>query len=107
MKRTIVLFCLLGLSGIAHSQKTDSFLVSLLKGAHKPALDKVMSDPATYRVQIIYTRIDRDKHNKPSFTNYYFNFDPQLYFNPASTVKLPLAFLSLEKLNDLHIKGVN
>jgi hypothetical protein len=32
---------------------------------------------------------------------------PAFYFNPASTVKMPLAFLSLEKLNKMHVKGVN
>jgi hypothetical protein len=30
-----------------------------------------------------------------------------MYFNPASMVKMPLAFLSLEKLNRLNIAGVN
>ena len=30
-----------------------------------------------------------------------------LYFNPASTVKLPLAALSLEKLNNIHQKNIN
>lgn len=66
-----------------------------------------MADPASYRCQIIYTQIDRDAHNNPSFHHYYFNYDPDLYFNPASIVKLPLAFLSLEKLNRLSVKGVN
>src|SRR5205814_8602933 len=61
----------------------------------------------SFRVQIIYTRIDRDQHNHPSFRNYYFNVDTALYFNPASTVKLPLALLSLEKLNRLTKKGVS
>ena len=36
-----------------------------------------------------------------SFTTTSLIVDPQLYFNPASTVKLPLAFLALEKLNGL------
>jgi hypothetical protein len=67
----------------------------------------VIKDPQNYRLQIIYTQINRDANNNPSFKNYYFNLDPELYFNPASTVKLPLSLLSLEKLNDMHIKGVN
>ncbi|MFX6011384.1 hypothetical protein ABTE87_22095, partial [Acinetobacter baumannii] len=57
--------------------------------------------------QIIYTQINRDKNNKPHFTNYYFNVDANNYFNPASTVKLPLAFLSLEKFNDLRVKNID
>ena len=41
------------------------------------------------------------------FTNYYFNYDSLQYFNPASTVKMPLAFLALEKLNTLKDKGID
>ena len=43
----------------------------------------------------------------PTFTNYYFRVDSTEYFNPASTVKLPLALLSLEKLNRLNKPQVN
>ncbi len=70
-------------------------------------MQNVLRQKDTLRLQIIYTQINRDKNNVPSFKNYYFNEDSNLFFNPASTVKLPLALLSLEKLNDMHIKGVN
>jgi hypothetical protein len=66
-----------------------------------------LSNPEYYRLQVIYTQINRDKKNTPTFKNYYFNVDSLFYFNPASTVKLPLAALSLEKLNALNIAGVN
>ncbi len=68
---------------------------------------QVLANPQEYRPQIIYTQINRDKKNIPAFTNYYYNADSLLYFNPASTVKLPLALLSLEKLNEMHVPGVN
>jgi len=45
--------------------------------------------------------------NEPSFTDYTFNLTPNNYFYPASTVKLPVALLALEKLNDLNMPGVN
>jgi hypothetical protein len=86
---------------------TDSLLRQILEGNKNSVFQQVLKDPQTYRLQIIYTQINRDKHNKPTFKNYYYNYDPDLYFNPASTVKLPLALLSLEKLNKMHIKGVN
>src|SRR5690606_7651972 len=57
-------------------------------------------------IQIIYTRIDRDQHNKPTFTHYHCRVNDNEYFNPASTVKLPLALLSLEKLNRMGIPSV-
>lgn len=82
--------------------RTDAFLATLLSGNKNSIFQEVIRHPDTYRLQIIYTQINRDKDNKPSFTNYYFNVDSTNYFNPASTVKLPLALLSLEKLNHLN-----
>ena len=83
-------------------RKTDKFLSEIITKAGNDTVNQVLQNPETYRVQIIYTQINRDKNNKPSFKNYYFNYDPQFYFNPASMVKMPLAFLALEKLNTLQ-----
>jgi hypothetical protein len=87
--------------------KTDLLLQDVLNNNNNAILKNVLDHAEKYKCQIIYTQINRDKRNKPSFKNYYYNYDPNLYFNPASTVKLPLAFLSLEKLNTIHNKGVN
>jgi Beta-lactamase enzyme family len=100
-----IVFLLFNVTLLAQA-RTDSFLMGILSSNQNQIFQQVLRDPGTYRLQIIYTQINRDKHNKPSFENYYFNYNPDLYFNPASTVKLPLAFLSLEKLNNMHIKGV-
>jgi hypothetical protein len=97
---------LFSVSSIAQPS-TDPFLKQLLEENTNPTFQQVIKEPLTYRVQIIYTQINRDKNNKASFKNYYFNYDPNLYFNPASTVKLPLALLSLEKLNTINKSGVN
>lgn len=73
----------------------DSFLVNIL------------SQKVKHQIQIIYTQIDRDESNSPTFTKYYFNVDKNRYFYPASTVKLPAAILALEKLNELNIPMLN
>ncbi|MBC7850795.1 MAG: hypothetical protein H7Y31_13725, partial [Chitinophagaceae bacterium] len=78
--------------------KTDAKLVEILNQNGDSLMQSVLKNPAAYNYQIIYTRIDRDRRNKPSFTNFYYNVDSKSYFNPASVVKMPLAFLSLEKL---------
>ena len=67
----------------------------------------VLEDPNHKEVQIIYTQINRDKHQKPHFITYSYQLDAQHYFYPASTVKLPTAIFALEKLNELKIKGLN
>ena len=87
--------------------KTDTLLQNILLAGKDSILQQVLQHPEVYRFQIIYTQINRDKNNKPSFKNYYYNTDSLLYFNPASTVKLPLALLALEKLNNINPGGVN
>jgi len=68
---------------------------------------KVLASPNTYRFQLVYTKIDRDQNGVPHFTNYTLHADAENYFNPASMVKMPLAFLAMEKLNELNQPGVN
>jgi hypothetical protein len=103
-----LLFCcvtLLPLLGCT-SQHADP-LAALFAKSTDSLFREVVDHPDTYRLQIIYTQIDRDKANNPTFKDYYFNVDSTLYFNPASTVKLPLALLSLEKLHAIAIPGVD
>jgi len=67
----------------------------------------VLANPATFRYQIVYTQINRDKNGVPHLKNYTLQVDPAKYFNPASMVKMPLAFLSLEKLHELNKPEIN
>ena len=68
-------------------------------------LTRVALDPQ-YELQIIYTQIDHDTQNRPTFTPLTYHLNPRQYFNPASLVKLPVVALSLEKLNDLQNPSV-
>jgi hypothetical protein len=87
--------------------KTDALLQSIFAAQTGPAFTQVIDQPQQYHCQIIYTQINRHKLNRTRFKNYYFNYDPDLYFNPASMVKMPLAFLALEKLNNMKVAGVS
>ena len=87
---------------------SDTFLNNLL--AKYPQLfNDILSRKEQLGVQIIYTQIDRAKKEKykPKFTNHTFNLNTSNYFYPASTVKLPIAILALQKLNELKIPGLN
>ena len=66
----------------------------------------ITENPEKHRVQIIYTQIDRDENNHPSFTSYTYRLNEDEYFYPASTVKLPAAALALEKINALDLDGL-
>ena len=84
----------------------DSLLVALMK-QNPNNYASLLADPGQYRIQILYTQINRDKNNIPHFKEYSYRLNPNEYFYPASTVKFPLSVLALEKLNDLKITGLN
>lgn len=67
---------------------------------------RVLDDPELHRLQIIYTRIERDSENHPTFHSYRFRSDSEEYFYPASTVKLPVTALALEKLHEVDCNGL-
>lgn len=98
---------LLMFSNFTGAQQTTPALQKLLARNSDKNFQHVIGDASRYRLQIIYTRIDRDRHNNPRFTPQYFNYDPGAYFNPASMVKMPAAFLALEKLHEMAVPGVD
>jgi hypothetical protein len=73
--------------------------------SHRDELGDVLADARRHRLQILYTRIDRDAENRPRFRSFGHGVTEN-YFYPASTVKLPAAILALEKLNDLAVPGL-
>ena len=96
MKTNLWLFFLGGFFLTAkqlNGQSKNNPLTAVLNQIEDTITKKIITNPQEYRCQIIYTQIDRDKNNEPSFKNYHFNVNPDFYFNPASMVKMPLAFL--------------
>jgi hypothetical protein len=82
-------------------------LIEDLLRSHAELFTNVLQNPEKYEVQVLYTQINRDKNNKPSFITYAYRTDANQYFYPASTVKLPAVLLSLEKLNQLNVAGLS
>ncbi len=87
--------------------ENDPDLLLKLMQERPSEFSEILKNKNKYEVQIIYTRIDRDSLNNPSFTSFEYNVDPDRYFYPASTVKMPIAFLALEKLNELDVHGLD
>ena len=104
MKPYLLLFSLLGIA--LHTSLAQNPLLDIIN-KNKTTFGDTFDRPDHYEVQIIYTQIDRDKENVPHFKSYYYHLDSTNYFYPASTVKMPTAFVALEKLNQLNIKGLD
>ena len=98
MLKNIFLISLLINSMLVKAQ--DNPLTSILKSEK---FKQITENPLKYRVQILYTQINRDKQNKPSLKTYSYRTDTKEYFYPASTVKLAASVLALEKINALKL----
>ena len=87
--------------------KEDERLLETLMSQKPEQFSRIVANKDSFEVQIIYTQINRGEANRPQFKSFYFNVDSNRYFYPASTVKLPLVLLSLEKLKKLNVKGLD
>jgi hypothetical protein len=86
----------------AQSQKKNTKLLpKLLK--NEQLFDSILRKSDDYEVQIIYTKINRKK-NKINFIDYHYNVDKTKYFYPSTTIFLPIAVFTLEKINELAKK---
>ncbi len=85
---------------------SDSFIYSVLQ-KNSSVFGSILDKQEESGLQIIYTRIDRDRKGRPVFTEHRLGVDNNRYFYPASTVKLPIAILALQRLNELKIPGLD
>jgi Beta-lactamase enzyme family len=99
-------FAFLSLNFLFAQEKTDKLLVDILS-KQPDKFGNILKNGKDLRVQIIYTQINRDAQNRPSFKSYNYRVNKDEYFYPASTVKFPASLLALEKLNGLRINGLD
>lgn len=93
-------------TSMAQKKKQDNLLETLLR-KNAPLFDSILAHRDELRVQIIYTEINRDKKGKVTFMDHNWHVNTGEYYYPASTVKLPIAILALQRLNELKIKGLD
>jgi hypothetical protein len=97
MKKIIPLFFLFfTINGIA--QQNYDLIPQLLHTSNPSFFEHFLSHADQYKIQIVYTQIDRDANNKPSFKDYFYRIEENDYFYPASIVKLPFTVFALEQL---------
>jgi hypothetical protein len=92
---------------VAKGKINNSPLLNDILKQHPEHFDSLLQHNNVWQIKIIYTQVDRKANNHPVFKNYYFNIDPKQYFYPASTVKMPTAILSLQRMNELKIAGLD
>ncbi|WP_116127554.1 serine hydrolase [Lewinella sp. IMCC34183] len=65
-----------------------------------------VDSPQQYQIEVLYTRIDRLPGGEVKLTTFHWG-DSTDYYYPASTVKLPVAVLALQRLNELGVIGMD
>ncbi len=107
MRYSTLVFVILIMSIMNSCKTTQSDQLSALLKNNADKLSGVMDNPEKYEVQIIYTQINRDSLNNAEFKTFRFMENPEFYYYPASTVKLPASILALEKINELNIPALS
>lgn len=106
MHKTIFSLLLL-ISSSTMAQQIDTVFLKQLLTSKPELFSGVLNHPNKNEVQVMYTQVNRDKNNKPSFKTFGYRVNPKHYFYPASTVKLAAVIFALEKINELKIKGLS
>jgi len=99
LKRLLVFLIL-----IFGCRKSDNPL-DLILNSNIPEIKKIKNNLSNHEIQILYSSIQRDSLGKPIFKEFSYNLDKNYYYYPASTVKLPVAILAIQKINYLIDKG--
>ncbi|NQX38511.1 serine hydrolase [Pedobacter steynii] len=86
------------------AQQPDTVLIEQLMRNNPELFSNILNHPQKNQVQLLYTQVNRNNKNIPSFKSYSYNLDNHRYFYPASTVKLAAVIFALEKINDLKLK---
>ena len=93
-------------TSMADTARSADFIENLLQ-QYPRYFGDILKNREDLNVQIIYTQVNRKANGSTDLTPYYFNVNPDKYFYPASTVKLPIVLLALQKLNELKDKGID
>ena len=81
--------------------------IELIIKKREPQLKPIYKNKENHNLQILYTKVVRDSLGMPSFIEYDYKIDSNQYFYPASTMKLPIVALTLQKINELRNTGIN
>lgn len=103
LKYFICLIIMMNMSCSTNKSKSALNEIVDSMGAEFP---NIVRNPEKHRLQILYTQINRNQKNEPIFKTFSFGVDTSRYFYPASSTKLPIAVLALEKarmINEIDI----
>lgn len=100
------LYCLIPLLFILLQCKPSQSVLDKVMSSSNPSIKRVRQQLKKHEVQIVLTEINTDQPTASQILKSSFQLDEEHYFYPASTAKLPIAALTLQKLNELNKQGI-
>ncbi len=98
MKQLLLFIFFSSLFSSCHKEVQITKPIQQALASKKTSIKRVVDSINKYQIQIKYTRITK-RNDSVFFKDYNFQNNPNNYFYPASTVKLPVALIALEKVN--------
>ena len=98
--------CLSIVMNMSCSKSQNEDILNEIVDSMSAEFPNIVMNPEKHRLQILYTQINRNQKNQPTFKTFSFGVDTSRYFYPASSTKLPIAVLALEKarmINEIDI----
>ena len=100
------LYCLIPLLFTLLQCKPSQSVLDKVMSSSNPSIKRVRKQLKKHEVQIVLTEINTDQPTAPQLLKSSFQLDEEHYFYPASTAKLPIAALAVQKLNELNRQSV-
>jgi len=98
----LLILCILMIQ--CQEKKPEGLLEEIFQQGSKK-FQKVVSKKDKYEIQVMFSPVSIGD-NEIIVEDHFFNFRPDDYFYPASTVKMPVAFLALQKIEELRQIGL-
>ena len=83
--------CLIVVMNMSCSTSQNENILNEIVDSMSAEFPNIVMNPEKHRLQILYTQINRNQKNQPTFKTFSFGVDTSRYFYPASSTKLPIA----------------